>query len=526
MRVQASRAGSTTKALPDVNFLDTLDAKVQEQYARITKDTKRKEGVVYTPEYICQFIIANTIKIDERIYRKKILDPCVGGGIFVVELLKYLHHHQVDVQQILPNITCLDINPQRVAETQANLQDFCTNYFGITCTPAIKVKQADFLELAAKKFDYIIGNPPYINSHNLPKSVKAKLKANFVTTRHGNANIAYAFIEKSIGLLRNSNAKVGFIIPNNFLHIRSALQLRQYLASEHLVEKLVDFGYNLPFAPLQTYNAIVILNRHQRATLSFSNLSKRMDLPHALASVKYQTISYVDLKPQGWHLVNNHNSATIKKYETRPTKLGDYIRTGIATLRDKLYILADVPGDYLEKEHAGKLYLIEKAITRYFYKVSDIKKGTDISNYRKRIIYPYKQVGTKTVLLPETELKRNFPLAYKYLVACKEELLQRDAHKIPATQWYRYGRSQGLGNSNYKVLYKTFNAKPEFYQPAEIDCLFANGYCIEAATKAQLQYFLQRLDLEELDFYVKNTSYAIDGGYYCYQKKYLENFSF
>ena len=28
-----------------------------------------------------------------------------------------------------------------------------------------------------------------------------------------------------------------------------------------------------------------------------------------------------------------------------------------------------------------------------------------------------------------------------------------------------------------------------------------------------------------MDYYVRNTSYAIEGGYYCYQKKYIERFS-
>ena len=28
-----------------------------------------------------------------------------------------------------------------------------------------------------------------------------------------------------------------------------------------------------------------------------------------------------------------------------------------------------------------------------------------------------------------------------------------------------------------------------------------------------------------MDYYISNTSYAIEGGYYCYQKKYIEKFS-
>ena len=28
-----------------------------------------------------------------------------------------------------------------------------------------------------------------------------------------------------------------------------------------------------------------------------------------------------------------------------------------------------------------------------------------------------------------------------------------------------------------------------------------------------------------MEYYVNNTSYSIEGGYYCYQKKYIERFS-
>ena len=28
-----------------------------------------------------------------------------------------------------------------------------------------------------------------------------------------------------------------------------------------------------------------------------------------------------------------------------------------------------------------------------------------------------------------------------------------------------------------------------------------------------------------MNYYVSNTSYSIEGGYYCYQKKYIERFS-
>ena len=33
------------------------------------------------------------------------------------------------------------------------------------------------------------------------------------------------------------------------------------------------------------------------------------------------------------------------------------------------------------------------------------------------------------------------------------------------------------------------------------------------------------LNSKVMDYYISNTSYCIEGGYYCYQKKYIEKFS-
>ena len=128
-------------------------------------------------------------------------------------------------------------------------------------------------------------------------------------------------------------------------------------------------------------------------------------------------------------------------------------------------------------------------------------------------------------LLKEKELAGKYPEAYNYLLSVKEELISRDKGKIDSSKWYGYGRSQGLDNTNkHKIFFKTFNNKPKFYSIEE-DCLFANGYCFGFTTQKQLKSVFNNIDIGELDFYIKSTSYAIDGGFYCYQKKYLENFA-
>ena len=55
--------------------------------------------------------------------------------------------------------------------------------------------------------------------------------------------------------------------------------------------------------------------------------------------------------------------------------------------------------------------------------------------------------------------------------------------------------------------------------------LFCNGYGIFENDYLELDELMPILNSKIMRYYVSNTSYAIEGGYYCYQKKYIERFS-
>lgn len=114
----------------------------------------------------------------------------------------------------------------------------------------------NWFELFGKKtFHFIIGNPPYVNTHDMSKDTISLLKKNYRTTQKGTFNIFYAFIEQSIKFL-SSNGTLGFIIPNNYLTITAAEDLRKYLVENKYLSKIIDFGENMIFAPVRTYNSL------------------------------------------------------------------------------------------------------------------------------------------------------------------------------------------------------------------------------------------------------------------------------
>ena len=122
-------------------------------------------------------------------------------------------------------------------------------------------------------------------------------------------------------------------------------------------------------------------------------------------------------------------------------------------------------------------------------------------------------------------MKKCYPNTYAYLRAMKSELDSRDKGKPNAVAWYAYGRTQGLSKFGRKLLFPEFADTPKFLNVDDDDALFCNGYGVFENDYLDLDELLPILNSKIMKYYVSNTSYSIEGGYYCYQKKYIERFS-
>ncbi|MDE7309965.1 MAG: Eco57I restriction-modification methylase domain-containing protein [Lachnospiraceae bacterium] len=124
----------------------------------------------------------------------------------------------------------------------------------IICCDSLKINWTE--EFDVDSFSLIIGNPPYVNPHDINKETVQFLKKSFITTQSGVFNIFYAFIEKGLNYLEEDGI-LSFIIPNNFLTIKSASELRRLLQTRACIRRILDFGHNMLFKPVRTYNCII-----------------------------------------------------------------------------------------------------------------------------------------------------------------------------------------------------------------------------------------------------------------------------
>lgn len=503
---------------------------------------KRENGVVFTPGYIVEYILENTLSgqlADDHV----IIDPACGGGAFLVlaaEKLSLKLNKSV-AETISQNIFGIDINEDNVRRTKellslltiSNGESADSLLFNIKATDSLK---ENWSELFGKKtFRFVIGNPPYVNTHDMSKDTVSYLKKNYKTTQKGTFNIFYAFIEQSMRFL-SRDGMLGFIIPNNYLTITAAEELRKYLVENKYLSKIIDFGENMIFAPVRTYNSLLFLKACGSECLSYTTIKKSSDVESALNNAKFLCMSIDKLDSLGWKLLDENERANIKKIEQSGFPIKPYIRVGIATLRDHIYIIDgfDEEEGMYYKLFEGTRYLIEPEITRGIYKVSNIKSESSLPDAKQYIIFPYTEIeqcspanpsNRSYQIIPEHILSQRYPHCHQYLCQCRTILDARDQGKGNAVAWYAYGRSQGLGNNSRKLLFPTFSLHPKFILEQSKTTLFCNGYAILESPQFDLEIMQKILNSAVMDYYVSKTSYAIEGNYKCYQKKYIQRFS-
>lgn len=499
----------------------------------IEQDEKTENGIVFTPRYISDYISTDLFgKMTKWEKDIKIIDPGCGCGIFLISAIEEIHSRfGVDIVEIIENnIFGIDIMEGNIRRCRYILQIYCLMN-GI-CLRELKDNLVNADSLSAdwrtlfsidEDFEYIIGNPPYVNTHDMNKFTAAFLKESFATTKTGVFNIFYAFIEHGLNQLTPTGL-LEFIVPNNFLTIKAAESLRALLQKGKNISSILNFADNMVFKPVRTYNCIIRLSKAPQDRLYYSVMEKTEDIDQNLEKLSFEPLQTEALDKKGWILVNEKIRKNIKRIESQKYPIKDYIRTGIATLRDGIYFVDSSDGDYY-KMVDGVRYPIESEIVKPIYKIPELKNCTNVKDVMKHIIFPYVRGKNGYQPVEENVFMEKYPNAYAYLRKMKPCLDERDKGRGNPGAWYAYGRTQGLNKYGKKLMFPTFSNHPNFIYIEEEDTLFCNGYAVFENEQIPLDALVKILNSSVMDYYVFNTSYSIEGGYYCYQKKYIEKFS-
>lgn len=486
--------------------------------------TKEKlNGQIYTPAYIVNKILDEVGYTDEKAVAKKILDPACGDGRFLVEVAKRIIQHSTsgNLRKNLENIHGWDIDKEAVELCIINLNKLIESS-GISINWNVSVSNALYKsnstptlfgeEPEKDKFDFIVGNPPYIRIQHLEEVQRKHLQANYKFCKSGSTDIYLAFFELAHSLL-TENGICGFITPNTYFYTETAKPLRQFFAAQKNLVKITNYADIQVFENASTYAAITIFTKKCQSGFIFEK---------ADSTTTFQTkpFSFDEIQNSTWQL------STEEMEQVKGSPLGTVVKihVGITTLCDKAYLFP------IEREEAQYVWVrskfkgliqIEKGIAKPIIKASIYKNNQD--PIKEVALFPYKKVNGKHQIIPEKELAETYPLAYQYLLSVKKELDKRDNGKPNTVAWYAFGRSQGLDTSfGKKILFSPMNLRPNFILSENEEATFYSGYCIKYT--GDYQKLLVQLNSERMQKFVEVSCRDFRGGWKAYNKKTLENF--
>lgn len=528
----------------DISSLNISSIKELENYLEliIPVEDRKFNGAYFTPDYIIDFIV-NEIEPKEN---ETNLDPSCGCGAFLVGLTDYYKRiFNKSIKKIIKeNIFGSDILEYNIRRAKLILTIYALQNGEILSDSDFNLYNQDSLRTTWKlNFDNIVGNPPYVKFQDLTDGNRSYLTKHWTTVDGGTFNLYFAFFELGYKLLKPTG-KLGYITPNNYFTSLAGEALRKYFQHQKCVTRIVDFSHKKVF-DAQTYTAITFLNKKPNDTISYDRIKEGYSPESFLANANGSPNYLENLNVKKWRLLKTDEQQNIKTIETIGLPIGKLfdICVGIATLKDEIFFVdgSQMKNIYYIKTTDNGTFEIEKEIVKPVFKISDFRTQEEVETNSRKIICPYYIKNGVAIAIPENDFKKKFPRCYAYLLSEKENLLARDKGKVIFEPFYVWGRTQSLTRKGKKILNPTFSQHPRFLRVNEEEGFFTNGYGLYFREQESNNLFsdfinpitrIENIDVVQkilnsivMDYYIRKTSVAIEGGYPCYQKNFIEKFT-
>ena len=279
------------------------------------KSKRKSQGIYYTPKYIVEFIVKETLgevlkkTKPKEISKIKVLDPACGSGSFLIaaydKILETLTKQNPQTSLfakfdiLKDNIFGVDLDTQAVEIAQLNLllkvlsqktklptlqhnirsgnslvsgsAEKLEKYFGSDFRKQRPFNFEDEFEDVFEQggFDVIIGNPPYVvlgSDHPFLDY----FKQNYVVSHGGKVNLYKLFLERALQLLK-IDGYLGFICPSNYLSSKDSEELRKLFLENTLVDIIEYVESDRVFAGVtQALTTLIVKKQKPRKNSSVS----------------------------------------------------------------------------------------------------------------------------------------------------------------------------------------------------------------------------------------------------------------
>ncbi|MCR8859154.1 MULTISPECIES: SAM-dependent methyltransferase [Bacillus] len=305
---------------------------------------QKARGGYYTPEEICNFLVKWAVsKGDEEI-----LEPSCGDGNFLVAAAQQLLNLNTNPQDISRQLYAHELIVEEADKAKDRLSQL-----NISDVDSI-IQAGDFFtnisvpNINNKKFDVVIGNPPFIRYQDFPeehRDIAFQIMNSLGYNPNRLTNIWVTFLVISSHLLK-SDGKLAMVIPAELFQVGYAAETRKFL-SEYFEKITIITFKKLVFEGIQ--QEVVLLMCERKANDPGIRTIELTDVP-ALMEIEPGDLNDLEIKPidhdnEKWtkYFLETREILLLRKLKNNPLiKLSNNyidVNVGVVTGQNKFFIL-------------------------------------------------------------------------------------------------------------------------------------------------------------------------------------------
>lgn len=350
---------------------------------KLIEDVSKEKlrGGFYTPAPIAAFILKWGLNGNADY---DILEPSCGDGVFLEQLKEGGH--------VFRSVTALEIDSEEAEKAGRVMLDHKT---------IIHSDFHQFCNETVRRFDLVVGNPPYIRYQYFDEEQQKEAARIFLWAKLKYSKLTNAWVSFVVGssLLLKENGKIGFVVPAELLQVSYAQQLREFLTYFYNKINIVSFK-KLIFSNIQQEVVLLMCEKNgsdshliEHLELSDASALRMLDVNRLKSPIKRIDFSsnkwtYYFLKQEEIdfleHVMKKKNISTI----------GDYARVevGITTgSNDYFTVPLQVVETYNLNQYAKSMVGRSVQANSVVFTLEDWKLNRDAGARAHLVVFPSKE---------------------------------------------------------------------------------------------------------------------------------------
>lgn len=297
---------------------------------------QRKTGAYYTPISLAKFIVEYLCSCFAKKKSLSALEPSFGGSVFLQELIASSLNNKIKIDAI-------ELNHDEYLTASKTL---------FPTTKNITLYNQDYLNWHfdhSKKYDLIIGNPPYIKKNILGDEQRILcnliLEENPFHDSRSHKNIWQAFLVSAIQKV-NDTGSIAFILPNDLIQVDYASPIRKYLEQEFERIEVFKFEEKVFDETGAVDQDTLLLIAHKKASKKgsfFITVDNWQTIEPS--KLKYQKLGKTNSDLFKWKhdILSSKELKLLEKLQKKFPSINNYIKSapGIVTAANDFFIVND-----------------------------------------------------------------------------------------------------------------------------------------------------------------------------------------